>query len=269
MTRFSFHDHDVSIVGILNVTPDSFSDGGRFVDVDTAVAHAQRMVVDGAHLIDIGGESTRPGAPEVAPDEELERVLPVVDALAADGFAVSIDTRRPSVAEACLSHGACVVNDVGGLRDRDMIAVIAAANASVVIMHTPLADLAASHRYSGYDDVAHDVAEFLDHQAGVAHDAGIEEIILDPGLGFGKSVDDNLVLIRHLDRLTSLGYPVLIGASRKRFVGAIADVADADRRDAATIAVHLRAVTRGAQALRVHDVAGHVQALRAWVALEP
>jgi dihydropteroate synthase len=266
--RFSFHDQSVAIVGILNVTPDSFSDGGRFVAVDSAVAHGLQMIADGAHLIDVGGESTRPDATDVSPAEEIDRVLPVVEALAHAGVAVSIDTRRPAVAQACLAAGACVVNDVGGLREPDMIAVVADAQVPVVLMHTPTADLSATHRFAGYDDVVDEVASFLSHQAEWAAKAGIDEIVIDPGLGFGKSVDDNLELLRGLGRVTELGYPVLVGASRKRFVGTISGVGDAHARDVASIVVHLHAVSRGARALRVHDVAGHAQALAARSALE-
>lgn len=264
---FSFHDRALTIVGILNVTPDSFSDGGRFVHVDDAVAHAVHMRDAGAHLIDVGGESTRPGAAAVPVDEELDRVLPVVRALAVEGLAVSIDTRRPAVAEACLAHGACVVNDVGGLRDPDMASVVAQAQVPVVIMHTPAPDLDVTHRNVGYQDVVAEVAAFLRQQTDVAVAAGVSEVVIDPGLGFGKSVEDNLTLIGHLDVIAALGSPVLVGASRKRFVGAIGGAAEAHDRDPASIVVHLRSIAAGARAVRVHDVAGHVQALAAWSAL--
>lgn len=265
--RFSFHDRALTIVGILNVTPDSFSDGGRFVDLATAVRHAEQMVGDGAHLVDIGGESTRPNAADVDTATELQRVLPVVTELARRGVPVSIDTRRPAVAEACLDAGACVVNDVGGLRDSAMVNLVAAAQVPVVVMHTPAPDLASTHAFGGYVDVVADVALFLRVQAAMAAAKGIVETVLDPGLGFGKSVRDNVQIIRQLDALTTIA-PVLVGASRKRFIGTISGVPDAADRDPATIAVHLRCVINGAAALRVHDVAGHVQAINAWQAID-
>jgi dihydropteroate synthase len=267
MTRFSFTQRSVTIVGILNVTPDSFSDGGKFVNLELAVGHALKMVADGAHLIDIGGESTRPGADEVTVNAELDRVIPVIEALSKLGIPISIDSRRARVVIAALAAGACVVNDVGGLRDPAMLDAVAAADVPVIIMHTPAAALSDTHRHSGYDDVVRDVGAFLLAQADLARSAGVTEIVLDPGLGFGKSVDENLALVRGLRALGVHGLPVLVGASRKRFVGTISNVGEVADRDIATIAVHLRAVQQGASALRVHDVAGHVQALAAWNAV--
>jgi len=258
---FSFLDRAVTIVGIVNVTPDSFSDGGRFVEHDTAVAHALRLVADGAHLIDVGGESTRPGATAVSPDDELRRVVPLIEDLASRGVPVSIDTRRPSVASAAIGAGALVVNDVTGLRDPAMLEVVVGAGVPAIVMHAPSADMTETHRHSGYVDVVAEVVRFLGAQLDTAREAGVSEVVVDPGIGFGKSLDDNITILRRLDEISNLGCPILVGASRKRFLGTLSGVDDAAGRDAASIAAHLIAVQHGAAAIRVHDVAGHAQAL--------
>jgi len=259
---------DVRLVGILNVTPDSFSDGGRYLDPARAVEHGRELVAQGAWAVDVGGESTRPGAASVSIDEELDRIVPVITQLAGDGVFVSVDTRRPDVAEHAVLAGARLINDVGGLRDPRMVEIAVAHSVSVVVMHSPTADPAQAHRHRGYDDVVADVVEFVATQAAAALAAGVPGIVVDPGLGFGKTLEDNVRLITHLDELTALGHPVLVGASRKRFVGTLAGVDDAADRDVATIAAHLAAVARGARLLRVHDVAAHTQALRVWTAID-
>jgi dihydropteroate synthase len=264
---FSFRQGRVLVVGILNVTPDSFSDGGQHVNVDRAVEHARLMIRDGADVIDIGGESTRPGASEVSEAEELRRVLPVIEVVAALGVPVSIDTRRSRVAATALSAGSTIINDVSGLRDPAMIAVAAAACVPVVIMHTPNPDLAATHGHNGHTDVVADVRSFLARQAEQAIAAGVPEVAVDPGIGFGKSFDENIALVNGLGALVDLGFPVFVGASRKRVVGTLTGVEQPGRRDPGSVAMHLAAVARGATILRVHDVASHVQALAVWSAV--
>jgi dihydropteroate synthase len=260
-------DHTV-VMGVLNVTPDSFSDGGRYGSLDAAVAHAVAMRVDGADIIDIGGESTRPGAERVAAETEAARVLPVIRALAGTGIPLSIDTSRAEVAAAALAAGASVVNDVsGGLADPDMSRVVADAGCCWVLMHwrghsRRMQDLAE------YDDVVKDVREELRARADAAVSAGVEpsRIILDPGLGFAKRAEHNWRLSAHLDEIMGLGFPVLVGASRKSYLGALLAGPDGQPRpiadrEAATIATSLLAAQAGAWGVRVHDVRGTVDAL--------
>ena len=246
-------------MGILNVTPDSFSDGGRHTDAHRAIEAGLAMVSDGAAVVDVGGESTRPYAEPVSEADELARVLPVVEGLVASGVVVSIDTSKPGVAAVALEHGAAIVNDVTGLRDERMRTVCAASGAGAVIMHmrgTP-ADMQDDPEY---DDVVGEVAGFLAAQTRRAIESGvaIEGIAIDPGIGFGKSFDHNLELLRHLDRLTHLGYPVLVGTSRKGFLGRILEPVrgptEPSERDGATAATVAAAVLSGASILRVHDV---------------
>ncbi len=258
-----------AVMGIVNVTPDSFSDGGRYADVAAAVDHARLLFAQGAKIVDIGGESTRPGSVPLSYQAELDRVAPVVERVAAEGIPVSIDTRHPAVAAAAISAGAVVINDVSGLRDPEMVAVAARAQVPVVIMHAPHADMALTHAHRQYDEVVATVAGFLVGQAERALNAGVPQVAIDPGIGFGKQLGHNLELIDHLERLVALGYPVLVGASRKRMIGELAHVAVAAERDAGSLAVHLAAVSRGAKWVRVHAVAEHVQALAVWAALDP
>ena len=256
-------------MGVLNVTPDSFSDGGRYASLDDAVRHAVAMRQDGADLVDVGGESTRPGADRVDAATESGRVLPVLRALAAADVPTSIDTTRAEVAEAALVAGAMVVNDVsGGLADERMAEVVAAAGVPWVLMHwrghsRRMRDLA------NYHDVVAEVRDELQQRADAAIAAGVDasRIILDPGLGFAKRPEHNWRLSAHLDALIALGYPVLVGASRKSYLGAL--LADADgaprpvsEREAATVATSLLAVQAGAWGVRVHDVRSTVDALR-------
>lgn len=256
-------------MGIVNVTPDSFSDGGSFLDPGDAVAHGRQLAEEGADVLDVGGESTRPGSDPVPPDEELRRVLPVVRELAAVGPPVSIDTMKADVAEAALAVGAAFVNDVTALRhDPRMAAVVADAGVPVCLMHM-LGEPKTMQEAPAYHDVVSEVREFLAVRANAAAAAGIDpaRICIDPGIGFGKTVEHNLALLAHLDRLCELGFPVLVGVSRKRFLGALAGVAEQERGPAG-LAAGLAAVRRGAWMLRVHDVAPTRQALRLDAAIE-
>jgi dihydropteroate synthase len=259
-------------MGILNVTPDSFSDGGAFMESDAAVAHARQLVGEGAHIIDVGGESTRPGAEPVSAERELERVQPVLEGLADSGLTglaqVSIDTCKAEVARAALDAGATLVNDVSALRaDPAMAGLIADSGAECCLMHMR-GEPRTMQRDVRYTDVVDEVKAFLEERLRFAVGEGIEEerVMLDPGIGFGKTAAHNLELLRRLGELTALGRPVLVGTSRKSFLGRI--VADAaprgegepepapvDRRLAGTIATNVLALERGASVFRVHDVA--------------
>jgi dihydropteroate synthase len=250
-------------MGILNVTPDSFSDGGRFRSAEPALARARQMVAEGADLVDVGGESTRPGAAPVSPAEELERVLPVVHALkAALSVPVSVDTRRAEVARRCLEAGADVVNDVSALDDPEMASVVARSGAGLVLMHmrgTP----ETMQSLAVYGDVAGEVASELGERLSRALEAGIdaERIALDPGVGFAKTAEQNLELIARLDVLAALGHPVLLGASRKAFIGRVLGGVPADERDAGTVGACVAGLARGARIFRVHEVRAARQAL--------
>ena len=256
------------VMGIVNVTADSFFDGGR-LDTDAAIAHAKRMIDDGARIVDIGGESTRPGATSVDAEEELRRVLPVVAALARDGACVSIDTMKPAVMRAALDAGAAMINDVRALQAPGALDVAAATNAAVCLMHMQ-GEPATMQHAPAYRDAVTEVRAFLARRAAACIDAGIgrDRIVIDPGFGFGKSVAHNLELLRGLDAIAALGYPVLAGLSRKSMLGAITG-RDASDRMAASVAAALAAAMRGARILRVHDVAATVDALAVWNAIEP
>lgn len=255
------------VMGVLNVTPDSFSDGGRYTDLDSAVAHAMQMTAEGADLIDVGGESTRPGAVRVAAEEESERVLPVIGELAAAGLAVSVDTYRAAVAEQAIAAGARIVNDVsGGLGDPDMARVVRDAGCPWVLMHWRghSANMAA---LAQYDDVVADVRAELMARVDEALAAGVaaSQLVLDPGLGFAKGATHNWALLAHLEAITGLGLPVLIGSSRKSFLGSL--LADSEgearptsRREAATTALTMFAALNGAWGVRVHEVGPNVDA---------
>ncbi|MDV6011424.1 dihydropteroate synthase [Haloechinothrix sp. LS1_15] len=257
-----------AVVGVLNVTPDSFSDGGRYFHIDDAVRHAQVMYARGADLIDVGGESTRPGADRVPADKEIERVLPVIESLAADGIALSVDTTRAAVAEAAISAGAVVINDVsGGLADPNMVKVAAATGAPFVLMHwrghSKEMDTLAS-----YTDVVGEVRDELLARVDAAVAAGVapESIVLDPGIGFAKRAEHNWELLRHTGTLAAEGFPVLVGASRKRFLGALlADEhgrpRDPDGREVATAAISALVARAGAWGVRVHEVGASVDAV--------
>ncbi len=255
------------LVGVLNATPDSFSDGGLFRSSKEAVERGLQLVSDGAHVVDVGGESTRPGALSVSLGEELRRVLPVVSALAAEGVAVSIDTRHAEVAEAAIEHGAAIVNDVSGLRHHAMREVIARHHVPVVIVHSPVDDPSVMQQHSQYDDVVAAVVDFLRVRIDEALRAGISQVIVDPGIGFGKTTAQNLEILRRLEELSTFGVPVLVGASRKRFIGEITGVDVPADRIIGSVVAHLSALDRGASMLRVHDVRAHVEAVRMWQAL--
>jgi dihydropteroate synthase len=258
------------IMGILNVTPDSFSDGGLFLRPEAAVMQARQMAA-GADIIDIGGESTRPGAAEVAEADEVSRTRPVIAALRAGGLdlAVSIDTRKAAVAGAALAAGASLVNDVTALRfDPDMAGLVAKAGCPVVLMHS-IATPATMQDDPHYDDVLLDVFDALAARVAVAEVAGIARarIAVDPGIGFGKTLQHNLTLLARLSLFHDLGLPVLLGASRKRFIGTVAAEADAQRRMPGSLAMALHGVGQGMQMIRVHDVAETRQALSLWQAV--
>lgn len=261
MSRFAVipADRPRAVMGIVNVTPDSFSDGGRFVDRDPAVRHARALVAAGADVLDVGGESTRPGADPVTADEELARVEPVIAAIAGFGVPVSVDTTKADVAERALAAGASIVNDVsGGRNDPRMLDVVAAVGAGFVIMHmqgAPRTMQVAPH----YGDVVAEVSEFLAARVEAAVAAGIDRdrILVDPGIGFGKTVAHNLALLRGLGSVRdATGAPVLVGASRKGFLGALLGepAVAPDARDDATTATTVWAFTHGAAMVRVHDV---------------
>ena len=252
------------VMGILNVTPDSFSDGGRFLDRAAAVAHATRMVDDGADILDVGGESTRPGSNAVSVDEELERVRPVIERLAElhPAIPISIDTRKASVAAEALAAGATIVNDVSGGADPDMFDVVRERDAAVVLMHMR-GEPKTMQEEPRYDDVVGEVHEYLRQRIEAAELAGIdpERIAIDPGIGFGKDLEHNLELMRRVDVLLDLRRPVLVGPSRKRFLGTILDVPE-DERVEGTIGAVVWLVSRGAHLARVHDVKEVVRAVR-------
>lgn len=251
------------LMGVLNVTPDSFSDGGLFVDQDAAVTHGLLLAQEGADLVDVGGESTRPGAAAVVADVEIARTAGVVAGLTAKGVKVSIDTSKAEVAEAALEAGAVMVNDVTAFEGDDrMAAVCGDADCEVVLMHmqgTPRT----MQENPVYDDVVVDIRDYLAGRAEVAVAAGVDpgRISIDPGIGFGKTVEHNLELLRRLEEFSVLGFPILIGTSRKSFIGKITgrDVGD---RLGATIATNVLALAGGASIFRVHDVAEHAQALK-------
>ncbi|UVO50329.1 dihydropteroate synthase [Sphingomonas sp. SUN019] len=255
------------VAGILNVTPDSFSDGGAHYDDPAAAAGAGAdMAAAGAALIDVGGESTRPGAPLVWEEDEAKRVAPVVERLAAGGALVSIDTRKALVMERALAAGAAIVNDVSALLwDARALAVVADADCPVILMHSP--DPASGpHGGIGYRDVAIEVLDWLEARVDAVVAGGVDakRIIVDPGIGFGKSLNDNLALLNALPLFHGLGCPIMLGASRKRLIGALSNEAPAADRLGGSIALALKGAEAGVQLLRVHDVAESVQALRVW-----
>jgi dihydropteroate synthase len=260
-----------TVMGVLNVTPDSFSDGGRYTDVDAAIAHGLAMRADGADLVDVGGESTRPGADRVAAPEEITRVLPVIRELAAAGVPISIDTTRAAVAEAALAAGATMVNDVsGGLADRAMAPLVAEAGCPWILMHWR-GHSRDMNRLAVYSDVVAEVREELLDRVAAAEAAGVapERIIVDPGLGFAKTAEHNWTLTRHLDVLVGLGYPVLFAASRKSYLGRLLAGPDGDPRpvgdrEAATLATSVLAFAAGVWGVRVHDVRATSDARAVW-----
>jgi dihydropteroate synthase len=246
-------------MGVLNVTPDSFSDGGQWLDPAAAIAHGRQMIAEGASIVDVGGESTRPGAHPVPEAEELRRVLPVVEALA-EAVPVSIDTRKPAVARAAVAAGATIINDVSAT----LWPVAAETGAGWVAMHLP-ADPSVMQQHAHYDDVVAEVRDHLVGRAQTARAAGVSELWIDPGIGFGKTARHNLLLLRHLDALVATGYTVLVGTSRKSFLGVLTPRPDGspappDDRLEATVATTTWAMVQGVDVVRVHDVTPAVQA---------
>ncbi|MEZ5680144.1 MAG: dihydropteroate synthase [Erythrobacter sp.] len=255
------------VMGILNVTPDSFSDGGAHDSPDAAREHAAAMVEAGASIIDVGGESTRPGAKPLWEGDEIARVVPAIEACVAMGAAVSIDTRKAAVMEAALEAGAHLVNDVSGLaHDPRSAEVVARAGVPVVLMHAPGAAGEDLHEGGDYENVVFEVFDALRARRDAALAAGIEarNILLDPGIGFGKSLGDNLALINALPLFHALGHPLMLGASRKRMIGALSNEAEADARLGGSIALAMKGMDAGVQLLRVHDVPETVQARNVW-----
>lgn len=260
-SRFELDLSRPLVMGVVNITPDSFSDGGRFLDPGQAIAHAHRLIEEGADILDLGGESTRPGAQPVSVDEELGRVLPVIRALRDASVPIAVDTLKPEVMRAAIAEGAAIVNDINALRSAGALEAVAASEAGVCLMHMkgePRTMQAAPH----YDDVVGEVQAFLRDRMQAAMAAGIERvrIVIDPGFGFGKTVEHNLELLRRLSELAELGAPVLVGLSRKSTLGAITGRPAVDRL-AASLAAALLAVQRGARIVRVHDVAATHDAL--------
>jgi dihydropteroate synthase len=249
-------------MGVVNVTPDSFSDGGLYLDPEAAIAHGEELARDGAAILDVGGESTRPGAEEVDVEEELRRVLPVVGGLAGVEADISVDTSKSAVAEAALRAGAAIVNDVTALRgDPEMASLCADRGATVVLMHMA-GSPRTMQRDPVYEDVVAEVKAFLAERMEAALAAGVEEerIWLDPGIGFGKTAEHNMELLRRLAELCELGRPLVVGTSRKSFIGRV-DGSDSSERLGGTIASSVLAAAEGAEVLRVHDVAEIAQAL--------
>lgn len=256
------------VMGVVNVTPDSFSDGGQWMDADAAVKHGLDLVAEGADLVDVGGESTRPGAIRIDAAEELSRIIPVVQALTGDGVTVSVDTMRAEVAQAALAAGARMINDVsGGRADPDMFAVAAAAGVPTVIMHwrghsTQMQNL------TEYDHLVPDVIAELAEQVDAALAAGVspDRIVVDPGLGFSKTGEQNWSVLSQLDQFIALGFPLLVAASRKRFLGELlgngAELRPVDDREAATVAISTLAAHTGAWAVRVHEPKASADAVR-------
>lgn len=255
---------DPIVMGVVNVTPDSFSDGGAWLDPGAAIAHGRALVGEGADILDIGGESTRPGAEPVGEAEELRRVVPVFEGLADAGARLSIDTSKAAVAAAALDAGATIVNDVTALRgDPEMAALLSRRRCDVCLMHMR-GKPRTMQRDPRYDDVVDDVKAFLAARLAFAVEAGVaaERVWLDPGIGFGKTIDHNLELLARLDEIVALGRPVVVGTSRKSFLGTITGRDDAADRVSGTIATNVLALARGARVFRVHDVAQARDALR-------
>jgi dihydropteroate synthase len=258
-------ERDFEVMGVVNVTPDSFSDGGLFLDAGAAVQHGLELAAEGASILDIGGESTRPGAEPVSSEEELRRVLPVIDGLVSSGAGsrVSIDTSKAEVASAAIAAGATLVNDVTALRgDPSMADVVAGAGVDCCLMHM-LGEPRTMQEDPRYDDVTDQVKAFLEERLAFAVAAGIaeERVMLDPGIGFGKTAAHNLELLRRLDELVAIGRPIVIGTSRKSFLGRITGRDDPAQRLPGTIATNVIAYERGARVFRVHDVAPVYDAL--------
>jgi dihydropteroate synthase len=255
-------------MGIVNVTPDSFSDGGHLAHAQAAIAYGLKLQSEGAMILDVGGESTRPGAPAVALDEEMQRVLPVVEGLAARGCVVSIDTRKPAVMRAALDAGAALVNDVMALQAPGALEAVATTGAAVCLMHMQ-GEPQSMQQAPCYKDVVGEVKQFLRDRVATCEDAGIarERLVIDPGFGFGKTLAHNLTLLKHLTELLEDDVALMVGLSRKAMLGSLTGQA-VDAREFAGVAAHLAAVARGARMIRVHNVAAMRDALAIWNAVE-
>lgn len=263
LSQMNFPTDRPVVMGILNITPDSFADGGRFESFDSALHRGLEMISEGVDIIDVGGESTRPGSHRIATDEELRRVLPVVEALAAKGAVISIDTKRAVTARKAVEAGALIVNDVSaGLSDPDMLDVVAALGCPYIAMHTR-GESADMHVRAVYDDVVAEVVNELGERAKACLVAGIlpENLILDPGIGFAKESEHNWEILNHLDAFKAIGYPILIGASRKRFLGKLVGSEKTDERESATIALTTLLAKQGVWGVRVHSVKPHRDAI--------
>ncbi len=257
-------------MGIINATPDSFSDGGKFLDISKAIQHISLMKEQGATIIDIGGESTRPGSEPVNDLEELKRVIPILEEAitAFPTLVYSIDTTKVEVARQALQAGASIVNDVSGLQKDEMLGVVAAEfDASYIIMHSQ-GNPKTMQENPSYNDVVGDVAAFFERQITLAKKIGIRNIVLDPGIGFGKTVEQNLKLLAHLDKFMKFGFPLLVGASRKSMIGEILNEPTPENRIIGTVAVHYDALTKGARILRVHDVKQASDSIRIFNAIK-
>ena len=254
-------------MGVVNVTPDSFSDGGRFADTGRAIEHGLRLKEEGADVVDVGGESTRPNAQPVPLDEELRRVIPVIEALVRAGAAVSVDTLKPAVMRAAIEAGCSVVNDVNGFRGPGALEAVRDADVGVVAMHMQ-GEPRTMQQAPRYGDVVQEVADFLRERAQALEAAGIAgaRIVLDPGFGFGKTLEHNRALFRGLPAIAALGYPVLAGVSRKKMIGDLTGRAQGERL-AGSVAAALLAVQNGARVVRVHDVRETVDAIKVWMEL--
>ncbi len=255
------------VMGIVNVTPDSFSDGGLHLQRDAALTHAQQLIAEGAGILDIGGESTRPGARSVSIQEELDRVLPVIEGLRGAPVPISIDTCKPEVMQAAIAAGAQMVNDINALQEAAAMNVVAAGNVAVCLMHKQ-GNPQTMQQQPHYQNVVAEISTFLRERIAAALAAGIqrERIVIDPGFGFGKTLAHNLDLLRNLEKLAELGVPVLAGLSRKSMLGALTGQ-DVGQRLPASVAAALIAVQRGANIVRVHDVSATVDALKVWDAV--
>ena len=259
------------LMGVLNTTPDSFSDGGKFDTVQAACAHAREMVAQGAQMLDVGGESTRPGAVLVPAEEELARTAPIISALREAGIAlpISIDTRKAAVADGALAAGANMLNDISALSfDAQMIDVVRESGAPICLMHAQ-GDPRSMQKDPRYDDVLLDVYDYLAERVSMALEAGLsrDQLIIDPGIGFGKTAEHNLALIGGLSLFHGLGCPVLLGVSRKRFIGTIGNAPDPAQRAAGSVAVALNGLSQAVQIIRAHDIGAHAQAFALWEAM--
>jgi dihydropteroate synthase len=260
------------VMGVLNITPDSFADGGVFLDVRDAADRVRQMLGEGADIVDIGGESTRPGAAPTAETDELARVIPLLEKIRvscdARGVPISVDTRKPAVMRAAIAAGASMINDINALRAPGAVEAVSEGGAAVCLMHMR-GEPATMQKSIAYEDVVADVAAFLAERAAACVAAGIgrDRIVLDPGFGFGKTVEHNLALLRRLAEIAALGYPLLAGLSRKSTIGVLTG-RDVDDRMAGSVAAALAAIARGASIVRVHDVRETVDALKVWRAVQ-